>query len=183
MRNETVPHQIRSQGDQFGHEDRSEENHCAAGAEDFVLSTGAVAVTRARDWFGIFRCIKVLLDEDEHELGAVPYGERRVFHLPAGVHSLSIGMDWCRSLPYEVEVRPGHLVELEGSIRWRGFLFWLGTFAMFILPGRAFVIRPLAGRGGTHLKSLWEGVRVVVGIVVFFGLCLLLLLLFSSILL
>jgi hypothetical protein len=182
MRNDATQ-QICPQGGHFALEQRSAGLPCAGSGEDFVLQTGAVAVTRARDWCGIFRSIKVLLGEDEHEVGAVPYGERRVFQLPPGVHSLSIGMDWGRSPPYEVEVRPGQLIELEGSIRWRGFLYSVSLFAAFIMPGRMFMIRPLAGRGNTRFQAFWEGGRIIIGEVVFFGLVFLLLFLFASFLL
>jgi hypothetical protein len=92
------------------------------------------------------------------------------------VHSLSLEMDWCNSPPYQVEVRPGELVELEGGARWRGFLWWWGNmFAPFILPGWVFVIRPAVDRGARpRFQCLWEGVHVVAGIVFSFS-CLFLL--------
>jgi hypothetical protein len=162
---------------------RSDGFRCSDCEEVFDLRTGAIAMTRARDFVGILREVKVLLDEDEHEVGAVGYGERRVFQLPPGVHSLSIGMDWGRSPLFEVEVRAGELVELEASARWRGFLWLVSLLTAFVLPARMFVIRPAARREESRFQGFWEGLRVIVGIVVFLGLVCLLLFLFASLLL
>jgi hypothetical protein len=120
-------------------------------------------LTRAPDYFASLRSIRLLIDE-EHEVGAVSYGCRRVFGLAPGVYSLSVEMDWCRSRPCDVEIRPGELVELEASLRWRGLLLWLSLCTTFLLPGRAFVLRPVhrpEARVGRH--DLWEGAGAVAG--------------------
>src|SRR5262249_2459369 len=102
---------------------------------------------------------------EEKEVGAVPYGCRREFHLPPGTYSLSVEMDWCRSFARVVEVRPGELVELEASVRWRG-LFWSWTLlAAILLPGWVFVLRPLVVEGDwSPLDDQWEGLGVVASI-------------------
>jgi hypothetical protein len=132
--------------------------------------SGSVALTRTPDYFGLWRSDRLFLDE-EHELGAVPYGRRGVFFLPPGHHSLSVEMDWCSSPPYEIDVRPGELVELEASIRWRSLLWCLGLFTMVIMPGRFFVLRPTAGREGRPKRhDWWECLGMVAGTVLFLGL-------------
>jgi hypothetical protein len=125
--------------------------------------SGAVALTRAWDCCGICRSIRLFIDE-EQAVGAVGYGCRRVFYLAPGAYSLSVEMDWCCSRPYDVEIRPGELVELEASLRWRGLLWWLSPFVTFIFPERLFVIRPVHRPEDRSLhRGLWEGVRVVAG--------------------
>jgi hypothetical protein len=154
-------------------DDAWDQNGLALG--DGSYPTGAVAVTRAEDFVGFWRPIVVLDDEDEHEVGFVFYGRRRVFHLPAGVRSLSVGMDWCRSAPYQVEVRPGEVIELEASVRWRGFLWCLNQWASFLVPTRSFVLRPRAGQEArSRSQSYWEGVRACAGCVVLSGFLILL---------
>src|SRR5262249_52155077 len=73
---------------------------------------GAVALRRARDYFGVRRGVRLFIDE-EKQVGSVPYGCCREFHLPPGTYSLSVEMDWCRSPARVVQIRPGELVEPE----------------------------------------------------------------------
>jgi hypothetical protein len=143
---------------------------------------GAVALTRVPDYFAQFASIHLLIDE-EQEVGAVYYGCRRVFDLPPGVYSLSVEMDWCRSRPRTVEIRPGELIELEASLRWRGLLWWLSLFAIFIFPGRVFVIRPVHRPEARVVRhDLWEGIGAVAGFGFLFCLVLSLLVLFALLL-
>jgi hypothetical protein len=74
-----------------------------------------VAVTRARDYCGVLRRLRVLVDGEE--IGDVAYGQRGEFALEPGVYSLQVAMDWCRSEPYEVHVCPGEVVELNHRAR------------------------------------------------------------------
>lgn len=146
-----------------------------------VVPTGAVAVTRARDFYGVFCGIKLFDDEDEHEVGYVHYGHRRVFHLPAGVRSLSVGQDSRCSPLYEIEVKPGEVIELEAAIRWRGFFSILMLFTWILMPARAFVLRPLPDPAARpHLGEVLEGALVLAGLVVFLGAFILLQMLFAS---
>jgi hypothetical protein len=94
--------------------------------ERAILHTGqrsptrtGLAMTRAHDHVGIKRELRVLIDGDE--VGEVSYGGRREFPLGPGTYSVQVAMDWCRSGPREVQVRPGEMVELVGGYRWRGW--------------------------------------------------------------
>jgi hypothetical protein len=134
----------------------------------------AVALTRARDCYGVFNSIHLFIDGEE--VGTVHYGCRKVFHLTPGAHSLWFRMDWFRSSPYEVTISPGELIELEASLRWRGFAQCLSAFAIFIIPGRVFVVRPAPDPEATDPdEDLWECLRVIFGWL-FTGLLLMLLL-------
>jgi hypothetical protein len=99
-----------------------------------------LAVRRAHDFCGIARRLRVLVDG--REVGAVPYGQRAEFALEPGVRSVEVAMDWCRSEPYEVQVHPGELVEVEGGLRWRGLLWAWNLLAIFVCPSQVFVVRP-----------------------------------------
>jgi hypothetical protein len=120
-------------------------------------------VTRARDYCGVLRRLRVLVDGEE--IGDVAYGQRAEFALEPGAYSLQVAMDWCRSEPYEVHVCPGEVVELEGGLRWRGLSWRWSLLGGFVFPGRMFVVRPQqAEQSRSALKELSEGVGVLVGI-------------------
>ncbi len=134
---------------------------------------GAIALTRARDFFAVCRSIRLYID-GENEVGAVFYGRREVFSFQPGVYSLSVEMDWCSSSDCEVVVRPGELIELEASLRWRGLFWCWALFAMFLLPGRFFMLRRVGKHDRSTRHNLWEAVGMVLSLVIALGLTLLL---------
>jgi hypothetical protein len=120
-------------------------------------SRTGIALTRARDGCGIMRSIGVFIDDQM--VGEVPYGCRYEFPLLPGRHSVSVKMDWGRSHAYEVNLRPGEMVELEGCIHWRGFWWLLSLLAGFLRPRQMFVIRPAPHpKDVWAYQALWEGV-------------------------
>jgi hypothetical protein len=152
------------------------------GAQGATALSGQVAVTRARDCAGVFSSVPLLLDDDL-ELGTIAYGSRRVFLLLPGVHTVAVEDAWCGSPPYKVEVRPGETVELEVSIRWRGLLWCLSLLTVFLLPGRAYVIRTAPRQEDRRpYQPLWEAVRVGVGMVLSLAISLALVILVATLL-
>ena len=123
--------------------------------KDYQLPFAGLSLRRAKDYCGMARDIRVLIDDEE--VGRVAYGCWGDFPLEPGAYSVTIKMDWGRSAPYQIEVEEGEAVELEGSIRWRGFLWVLTLFAMFVPPWRIFVVRPIpldAGRNHNWREGL-----------------------------
>jgi hypothetical protein len=130
-------------------------------------SRTGVALTRARDGCGSARSIGVLIDDQM--VGEVPYGYRFEFPLVPGKHAVSVKMDWCGSPAYEVNLRPGEMVELEGSIRWRGFWWLLSPLHGLLKPRQMFVVRPAPDpKDVWAYQALWEGICVHLSIVAIF---------------
>ena len=135
--------------------------------KDYHPPFTGLSLRRAKDYFAIARDTRVLIDEEE--VGRVAYGCWGDFPLEPGTYSVTIKMDWCRSASYPIEVKEGEAVELEGSIRCRGFLWMLTLFAMFFLPWRIFVVRPIPSDEGCN-HNWREGLCVLASML--FGLLL-----------
>jgi hypothetical protein len=133
------------------------------------MRTG-IDVTSARDFAGFFSSISIIIDEGR--VGALAYGCRQEFPLEPGVYLVEAEVHWCCSAAYTVELPEGDVVELEASLRWRGLLWCLSLLAMFIMPGRIFVVRRLVRPQRLLLAEIGEGLLVVasVGIVFLLGL-------------
>jgi hypothetical protein len=121
-----------------------------------------IGVRRARDYCGICRSLRVLIDG--RPAGAVGYGRRALFPTPPGVYTVQVAMDWCRSETCEVHVRAGEVIELEGGLRWRGLAWRWSLLAVFLAPGWVFVVREVGTElPPSRLRTVWEGIGVAVG--------------------
>ena len=110
-----------------------------------AATQAGIALTRVRDYCGIFRKMRVFLDGQK--VGRFPYGTRAVFAAAPGEHDVYVQMDWCRSEPLGVSVESGQVIELECGCRllnWRWLLNLVGVFAW---PRRFFFVRLKHGPG------------------------------------
>jgi len=103
------------------------------------LPPTGIAIQRAHDFCGIFRLMCVLINGQQ--VGSVRYAGHAVFHLPPGIYSVQVAMDWCRCEPLEVQVRAGETVYLECGLRWRGIAWVFNLLAVFVVPSRVFIVR------------------------------------------
>src|SRR5437868_5151054 len=99
-----------------------------------ALTTGFV-LTRLRDGFGSWRAMRVLVNGEE--VAPLDYGASAPFPCEPGVRVIRVAMDWCKSEPLRLEVRPGEVVELECGTRFRGSV-WLAILATMVRPRHFF---------------------------------------------
>lgn len=94
---------------------------------------GLIRIRRGRQYFGMLRKLLVVIDGSR--VGFVRWNRAAEFLVPAGSHFLQVGMDWCRSDPYLVDMRAGEQLEIDVSIP--GNVFEC-VFEGFARPGQFF---------------------------------------------
>lgn len=104
---------------------------------------------------------------DGRHVAMVPYGGRQEFHLPPGIYLVQVVMGWCSSPPYQVEVWPGEMSEVEGGCVWRGFFQFVNVAAIFLEPGRFYRVRPTPPSRGPYLRIFFGVTEVVAAMVGF----------------
>jgi hypothetical protein len=106
-------------------------------------SKSGFRLTRIRDFFGVYRCCRVLVDHVE--VGRIPYWSRKEFSCAPGSHRVQVAMDWCRSKPLTVEITAGRPVELECGMAFRGWWWYFGLLACIFAPHRVLFVREAIG--------------------------------------
>lgn len=109
-------------------------------------SQSGIALTRVRDFFGIFASVRVLVDGAD--AARLAYGQSAVFFLEPGVHAIQVRMSWCRSDIKKVEVGPDSFTHLECGARFHGWIWTLGVVTVFLSPRRFFDVGPATQRVG-----------------------------------
>lgn len=91
---------------------------------------GFIAVYRPKLPYAKLRTYKILVD------GVIAGGVREAkevsFEVAPGKHVVQAKLDWCKSPPFDVVVRPGETVRLETT----GNSFYAALFAAFLRPSQ-----------------------------------------------
>ncbi len=77
------------------------------------MKNSKIHITRNNDLFGIYRTLKVYIDESH--VGGVKWDKSTDFSISPGKHKLVVKMDWCKSEPLEFEVGENELLEYQVS--------------------------------------------------------------------
>ena len=96
-----------------------------------------IEIHRPMDYFGICRKLKVWIDGVH--IGGVRTEETEIFEVTDAIHTVQVSMDWCKSVPYEVEGSNGKATKLIARTKyWMPIACILG----FVRPSLVFAVVP-----------------------------------------
>jgi hypothetical protein len=125
-----------------------------------------ISLNRESDYFAILRKYRVMIDGQN--VGELPYGETRLFHVPPGSHKVQVRIDWWKSNPLNIDTcdRVTYYLECGCSLRgWRltlsllfgwWFLFW-PTRWVWLRTASNPAVHGLRGSGLNNHQGFLEG--------------------------
>lgn len=75
------------------------------------MGKAKIRITRRKDYFGMVRKLKVLIDKKH--VGGVKWNKSEEFAVAPGMHYIRVKMDWCKSKPVTPRLKEGDMVEYE----------------------------------------------------------------------
>ena len=93
-----------------------------------------IRIKRIQSYFGAVRKIKFWIDGCH--LGNVPPRSDAVFEVSEGRHSLQVSMDWCKSVPFELNAN----ADDETIIQVSTAFFLVAMFYVIFKPSRVFTV-------------------------------------------
>jgi hypothetical protein len=99
-----------------------------------------ISITRVPETFALMRELDIILDDEVK--GSMLPGSKAVFHVDPGQHDVYVKMDWFRSAPVSMMLRPGEAVTLFCWSRFvRGRPIY-GALVLLFSPHTFFCIGP-----------------------------------------
>ena len=106
----------------------------------------SLTLHRIQDSYAPIRDLKVIIDGKN--VGAIPYSSRKIYHLEQGFHQIYVKMDWCRSKPYEFNLRESESLELYCGSR------FFSKRWIFNITASIFLLRALRVKFADPIKAV-----------------------------
>lgn len=96
-----------------------------------------IEIHRPMDYYGIYRKLKVWIDGVH--IGGIRTEETEIFEVTDAIHTVQVSMDWCKSVPYEVEMSNGKATKLIARTK-----YWMpvALILCFVRPSLVFTVMP-----------------------------------------